>query len=357
MTIIKTDRLILRPWKEEDLDPFAALNADPKVMEYFPAMLSKPESDQLAERIKTKMDEKGWGLWAVSVPGIAEFIGFLGLNSVDQVSLPAPFSPAVEVGWRIAFEHWGKGYATEGAKAALAYGFESLNLGEIVSFTALQNMRSRRVMERIGMHHNPKDDFEHPKLPEGHPLRKHVLYRLNQREWRTHKHQKKIEENCNHFHFHFAPAIPAQRSMLHQWFEQKHIKAWMHGVGLQNTLDGLERFFQGGSDTTYWVGYDKDTPFAFLITSREGKDAITLDVFICDSGYLGKGFAVPMIREFLTIHFSNMKRVLIDPEATNTRAIHVYEKVGFKITGEFIASWHPVPHYQMELNMEDLCTK
>lgn len=190
MTTLQTKRLILRPWSEQDLEPFAKLNADPKVMEYFPGTLSKTESDQLANRIKTKIDEKGWGMWAVSVPGIAEFIGFIGLNSHDQVSLPVPFTPAVEVGWRIAFEHWGKGYATEGAKAALAYGFEKLNLGEIVSFTAVQNMRSRRVMERIGMHHDPRDDFDHPKLLEGHPLRKHVLYRLSQEEWQTHNRQK-----------------------------------------------------------------------------------------------------------------------------------------------------------------------
>ncbi|HEX4839091.1 MAG TPA: GNAT family N-acetyltransferase [Rhabdochlamydiaceae bacterium] len=154
--------------------------------------------------------------------------------------------------------------------------------------------------------------------------------------------------------FHFAPAKSSQRALLHQWFQQNHIKEWMHGVGLQNTLNGLEKFFQGESNTTYWIGYDKDTPFAFLITSPEGKDAITLDLFICDLNYLGKGLAVRMIREFLISHFSNMKRVLIDPEATNTRAIHVYEKVGFKITGEFIASWHPVPHYQMELQLKDL---
>lgn len=183
MIMIKTDRLILRSWKERDLEPFAALNADPRVMEYFPSILSRTESDQLAKRIKTKMDEKGWGMWAVSIPGVAEFIGFIGLNSEDQISFPAPFTPAVEVGWRIAFEHWGKGYATEGAKAALAYGFETLNLGEIVSFTATQNRRSRRVMERIGMHHDPRDDFDHPKLVEGHPLRRHVLYRLDVKEW------------------------------------------------------------------------------------------------------------------------------------------------------------------------------
>lgn len=154
--------------------------------------------------------------------------------------------------------------------------------------------------------------------------------------------------------FHFSLAKASQRTLLHQWFEQKHIREWLHGVGLQNTLNGLEKFFQGTSDTTYWIGYDGDIPFAFLITSPEGKDATTLDLFICDLNYLGKGLSVPMIKEFLLTHFSHVQKVLIDPEATNTRAIHVYQKVGFKIIGEFIASWHPVPHYQMELSMEDL---
>ena len=156
------------------------------------------------------------------------------------------------------------------------------------------------------------------------------------------------------FQFRFAPAQANQRTLLHRWFEQEHIREWMHGVGLQNTLKGLEKFFQGESKTIYWVGYDKEIPFAFLITSPEGDDAITLDLFICDLNYLGKGFSVPMIRDFLMGQFPHMKRVLIDPEASNTRAIHVYQKVGFKIIGEFIASWHPVPHYQMELYMKDL---
>ena len=154
--------------------------------------------------------------------------------------------------------------------------------------------------------------------------------------------------------FRFAFAKSAQRSLIHQWLEQKHIKEWIHGVGLQNTLNGLEKFFQGTSNTTYWIGYDNETPFAFLITSLEEEDAITLDLFICDLSYIGKGLSVPMIREFLINQFPNVKRVLIDPETTNTRAIHVYQKVGFKIIGEFIASWHPVPHYQMELYMKDL---
>lgn len=177
MTTIKTKRLILRPWKETDLKPFAKINADTKVLEYFPATLSKEESDQMAYRIKSKIEERGWGLWAVEVPGHCDFIGFIGLNNVDKESFSTHFSPAIEVGWRLAFEYWGKGYATEGAKAALVYGFETLNLPEIVSFTAEQNMRSRRVMEKIGMHHDPKDDFDHPKLAENSPLKRHVLYR------------------------------------------------------------------------------------------------------------------------------------------------------------------------------------
>ncbi|WP_245397504.1 GNAT family N-acetyltransferase [Candidatus Rhabdochlamydia oedothoracis] len=159
------------------------------------------------------------------------------------------------------------------------------------------------------------------------------------------------------FRFTFKPLVLEDRPLIHKWLVQPHVAEWIHGVGLQNTLNGLEKFFQGESNTTYWIGYDKDIPFAFLITSPKGNDATTLDLFICDLNYLGKGIAVPMIQEFLISQFPNMKRVLTDPEATNKRAIHVYQKVGFKIMGEFIASWHPVPHYQMELYMRDLHPK
>lgn len=140
------------------------------------------------------------------------------------------------------------------------------------------------------------------------------------------------------FRFIFKSVEVKDRSLIHEWLLQPHIAEWIHGVGLQNTLNGLEKFFQGESDTTYWIGYDKDIPFAFLITSPEGNDATTLDLFICDLNYLGKGIAVPMVQEFLISQFSNVKRVLIDPEGANRRAIHVYQKVGFKIIGEFIAS-------------------
>lgn len=185
MTILKTKRLILRPWKEEDLEPFAQLNADPRVMEYFPATLSRQESDEMMKRMQTKIEERGWGWWAVSLATDGKFIGFIGMNDVTQATLPAHFTPAVEIGWRLAYPFWGKGYAVEGALACLKYGFETLNLEEIVAFTAVQNMRSRKVMEKIGMRHDPKDDFDHPKLPDGHTLKRHVLYRINHSEWRS----------------------------------------------------------------------------------------------------------------------------------------------------------------------------
>ena len=144
-------------------------------MEHFPATLSRAESDAFAERIRADMDERDFGLWAVEVPGITSFAGFTGL-AVPRFE--AHFAPCVEVGWRIAREHWGRGYAPEAARAALAHAFGVLGLDEIVSFTAVGNLRSRRVMEKLGMTHDPADDFEHPSLAPGHPLRRHVLYRI-----------------------------------------------------------------------------------------------------------------------------------------------------------------------------------
>ncbi|MBX7067426.1 MAG: GNAT family N-acetyltransferase [Parachlamydiales bacterium] len=172
--MIKTQRLNLRQWQKEDLEPFAKLNADPRVMEYFPGLKTREESDAFVRIFSDHIQKHRWGLWAASLLETDEFIGFIGLQPVP---FEAPFTPAVEIGWRLAFEYWGKGYATEGALATLQYGFKTLKLPEIVSFTVVGNWRSRAVMERIGMHHDPKDDFDHPKLPEGHPLRRHVLYR------------------------------------------------------------------------------------------------------------------------------------------------------------------------------------
>jgi 3-dehydroquinate dehydratase/shikimate dehydrogenase len=175
--MIKTERLILRQWRESDFAPFAKLNGDPRVREFFPSLLTPEESDNLAKYAMKKIEEQGWGFWAVEAPGVADFIGFVGLANVD---FTAPFTPAVEIGWRLAFEFWGQGYAFEAAKAALDYGFKTLYLPEIVAFTTLHNHRSRRLMEKLGMSHNEADDFNHPKLPEDHPLSRHVLYRLKQ---------------------------------------------------------------------------------------------------------------------------------------------------------------------------------
>ena len=174
MTELRTQRLALRQWDQADLEPFAALNSDPEVMRFFPAMLSREQSDALARDISSMIDEHGWGLWAVEVVGGARFIGFVGLN---EPRFEAHFIPAVEVGWRLAREQWGHGYATEAAKAALDFGFRELGLQEIVAMVAPANSRSRRVTERLGMSRDPADDFDHPRIPQG-PLRRHLLYRL-----------------------------------------------------------------------------------------------------------------------------------------------------------------------------------
>jgi RimJ/RimL family protein N-acetyltransferase len=170
-----TPRLVLRHWRDEDREPFAALNADHEVMRHFPSVLTRERSDAFVAREQTLLVERGWGLWAVEVVGSAPFIGVVGLS---EPRFEAHFTPAVEVGWRLAREHWGSGYATEAAAAAVAFGFGDLGLEEIVSFTSVENARSRRVMERLGMTHDPNDDFDHPRLPEASPHRRHVLYRL-----------------------------------------------------------------------------------------------------------------------------------------------------------------------------------
>lgn len=180
MATLTTCRLILRQWQDSDLAPFAKLNADPRVREFFPTLLTSQESDHSIQLFSDHIAKHGWGFWAVSLIETGEFIGFVGLQ---EVHFQAHFTPAVEIGWRLAFDYWQKGYATEGAKAAVKYGFETLRLEQIVSFTTVNNMRSRHVMEKIGMHHNREDDFDHPKLEEGHPLRKHVLYRISTDDW------------------------------------------------------------------------------------------------------------------------------------------------------------------------------
>jgi RimJ/RimL family protein N-acetyltransferase len=173
---LRTERLLLREWRVHDRAAFAALNADPAVMEYFPSTLTAEQSDELVDRILEGWADRGFGLWAVEVPASATFIGFVGFSSP---SWAAEFTPCVEIGWRLGHHAWGLGYATEAAHAALVWGFANVELprDEIVSFTTVGNVRSRRVMQRLGMVRDPADDFDHPMLP-GWTGRRHVLYRL-----------------------------------------------------------------------------------------------------------------------------------------------------------------------------------
>ena len=177
--VLRTSRVLLRQWRDDDREAFAAMNADPQVMEYFPAPLSRTQSDAMAERCAAGITERGWGLWAAEVPGIAHFIGFVGL-AIAGPGLPC--AGATEVGWRLAHRYWGQGYATEAAQAAVGFAFCELQVDEVVSFTAVINRRSEHVMRKLGMTRDPMH-FEHPRCPEGSAIRPHVLYRLRNAEW------------------------------------------------------------------------------------------------------------------------------------------------------------------------------
>jgi RimJ/RimL family protein N-acetyltransferase len=171
--VLRGPRVVLRGWTARDAEPFAKLNADPVAMEFFPAPLSRTESDAMVTRAQAGLESRGWGLWCLEIEGACA--GFVGLS---QPTFEAPFMPCVEVGWRMSTRYWGRGYATEAARLAVEFGFRSLRFPEIVSFTTAANWRSRRVMERLGMRRKEVDDFEHPRIAPGHALRKHVLYRL-----------------------------------------------------------------------------------------------------------------------------------------------------------------------------------
>lgn len=173
---LTTSRLRLRPWRDADLEPFFRLSNDPRVTEHLPACLNREECERFyRQRVVEHFGRHGFGFWAVDVIDVADFIGFVGLAVPGYET---HFTPCVEIGWRLMAEHWGRGYATEAAQACLHFAFNTLQVDEVVSFTVPDNARSRRVMERLGMRRDPADDFEHPSLPAGHPLRLHVLYRI-----------------------------------------------------------------------------------------------------------------------------------------------------------------------------------
>jgi len=179
---IETERLLLRQWRQEDKAPYAALNADPEVMKHFPSTLAATQSDEMVDVMSSVLAEMGRGLWATEVKATRTFIGFIGLN----LTRFALFEPRLEIGWRLAEHAWGNGYAPEGATAVLAFGFERLELpgDEIISFTTESNLKSRRVMEKIGLVHDPARDFDHPMFPDW-PHRRHVLYAMSRDQWKS----------------------------------------------------------------------------------------------------------------------------------------------------------------------------
>ncbi|WP_030183557.1 GNAT family N-acetyltransferase [Streptomyces violaceorubidus] len=174
MPELRTDRLVLRGWRACDLDPWAAMNADPVVREYFPEVLTRAQSEASVSRFQADLDRRGWGWWAVEIAATGEFIGFAGLDPVED---GMPFT-GVEAGWRLARRAWGHGYATEAARAAVTHAFERLALPEVLAVTGAGNLRSRAVMDRLGMRYDPAEDFDDPEIPEGSPLRRSVVYRL-----------------------------------------------------------------------------------------------------------------------------------------------------------------------------------
>jgi RimJ/RimL family protein N-acetyltransferase len=176
---LRTPRLLLREWRDEDREPFAAMCADPKVMRYYPPKPDRTASDGWISGMQTHLVQHGFAYWAVELPGEASLIGAIGMTRVRS---PMPFAPAVEIGWRLARVYWGQGYAREAARAVIDDGFGRLGLDEIVAFTVPANRRSWRLMQQLGMTRDPADDFDHPHRPEGDPLRRHVLYRLRRAE-------------------------------------------------------------------------------------------------------------------------------------------------------------------------------
>ena len=172
---IETPRLVLREWRGEDADSWAKLNADPRVMEFYPSVWDRKRSDESARKISAYLEQNGWGLWAVEVKETGAFAGFIG---IQEVPYEVPFTPPREIGWRLAYEYWGKGYAPEGARAALDFAFNKLGWDEVVAMTSLLNLRSQRVMQKLGMTRDAADDFDHPNIEPGHRLRRHLLYRI-----------------------------------------------------------------------------------------------------------------------------------------------------------------------------------
>ncbi|MCB0512951.1 MAG: GNAT family N-acetyltransferase [Bacteroidetes bacterium] len=306
MKILETDRLILRTWVDEDLESMLAINQDPKVMEYFPSLQDLDMTKNFIAKVNAHFKNHGYSLYAAVRKDTNEFIGFIGLLIADFES---HFTPATEIGWRLSSNHWGQGFATEGAKAVLDYAFRELKIPEIVSFTAAGNAKSIRVMQKIGLQHNEADDFNHPKLDDKSPLKRHVLYRLSRNDY--------LNNAANITGFTFEKIGDPDASV------QKIIR------------NGINEFNQS-------VINDKYSSFTLCVKENEKiiggaiiyqhKDALYIDVLWCMEEYRNKGIVSKLIGMIdADAQHKSTKKLFVDTYAF--QAQEFYKKHGFKIIG------------------------
>jgi RimJ/RimL family protein N-acetyltransferase len=330
MKILETRRLILLSFQMTDLDAIAAIDADPKVCEFLPALGTRENTSAGIQRIMSYEQQKGYSLYAVELKATHEMIGWIGLMTP---SFEAHFTPAIEIGWRLASQHWNQGYATEGAKAVLDYAFTTLGLEDIVSFTVENNLASRRVMEKIGLHHDPKDDFNHPKLL-GHKLERHVLYRLKRSEYLARK-------------FVFRPLIKTDLNLLRQWFAKSHVREWWTDALTPDEIHEKYGSRIGCTVVCPYIVYLAEKPIAFIQyywASKVGEgwwleeddSTVGIDQFIGEEDCLNQGYGTLLIQQFITFlcrQHPKIKKIITEVDPNNLRAKRCYEKVGFQSVG------------------------
>jgi RimJ/RimL family protein N-acetyltransferase len=325
-----TERLHLRRWRDTDREPFAALNADPEVMRYFAAPLTREVSDASIDGWQRAFDEHGWSNWAAALRTTGELIGFIGLSIPRRV---LPFSPCVEIGWRLARAQWGRGYASEGARGALRVGFEQIGLEEIVSFTTQSNRPSRAVMERIGLR-DTGQDFEYPGLPPGHPQRPHCLYKLTAGEWRALQRMGPVAAEG----LALEPQTEAHAEAMFEVLSDPAI--YEHENEPPPSIDWLRGRFRrletrrSGDGTQQWLNWVIRLPSGELIgyvqasVQQDGSAAIAYELA---SAYWGRGLArravEAMVGELVRHH--GVTRLVAVAKATNLRSIRLLERLGF----------------------------
>lgn len=339
MESIRTARLLLRDWREADVEAFAALSADPEVMTHYPALATAAQSRATVEHWQAALDAGDFGHWALEEAQTGRFVGAAGLMVPRR---PLPCSPCVEVGWRLARAHWGRGYASEAARAALASGFGRGGLDEIVSFTARGNARSRAVMERLGMARDRGGDFEHPGVPAGHPLRAHCLYRLARGDWLA---QRLAAPGA----IDFRPLSVADLPLLLGWLRRPHVAAWWQPTpDIDELAVDVLPVPPNPSTTRAYLALLDGEPVGFIqsyvvLGSGDGwwedetdPGARGIDQFLAHEPLLGQGLGRAMVRAFVARLFEDPAVTVVqtDPAPANLRAIAAYRRAGFAVERE-----------------------